>query len=107
MYHGLETNVPRNLMTYSDLAYPKDVSLFPAHDKIKQYLEDHASDLKDIIRLNCEVTSVMIITKRYQKKWKLEIKGELDEYFDAVVAATGTFNKFYLPPDLKLIAWER
>ncbi|KUJ09940.1 uncharacterized protein LY89DRAFT_740352 [Mollisia scopiformis] len=56
MYPGLETNVPRTMMTYKYCPYLEDVSLFPTHDKIKQYLEDHSTDIGDYINLNSETT---------------------------------------------------
>jgi hypothetical protein len=71
MYEGLETNAPRTLMTYKDFPYPKDVSIFPTCDKIKQYLESYADDIRDCIKLNSEVIGAVKVMKDYQPKWKV------------------------------------
>ncbi|CZR67452.1 uncharacterized protein PAC_17351 [Phialocephala subalpina] len=111
MYEGLETNVPRTLMTFSDFPYPEDVPLFPTHDRIKEYLERYADDIHDLIRFNSEVMMVTRVAKNYQNKWRVDIEnkgGEVEkDFFDAVVVATGTFDKFYSPPEHDFDAWEK
>ncbi|KAF8850438.1 hypothetical protein BDZ45DRAFT_731566 [Acephala macrosclerotiorum] len=99
-------------MTFSDFPYPKDVPLFPTHDKIKMYLENYAEDIRDHIEFNSEVVMATKGTKNYQRsQWRVVINN-IDahvppEYFDAVVVATGTFDKFCMPPEYGLESWEK
>lgn len=113
MYQGLETNVPRTLMTFKDFPYPDDVSLFPTHDKIKQYLEDYAADISGCIMLNSEVAKVTKVKKSSQPKWKVDVANTVkgvkmtSVYFDVVIVATGTSNEYNFPPDLDWESWEK
>ena len=114
MYQGLETNVPRNIMEYKDFPYPRNTSLFPNHNTIRQYIESYSSDIRHVIELNSEVTMVTKINSDNNLDWKVEatitsrrsIK-KVELFFNAVVVATGTFNKFCMPPNLAWDDWKK
>lgn len=45
VYEGLETNVPRTLMTFSDFPWPTSASLFPKSTDVNGYLQSYAEQL--------------------------------------------------------------
>jgi len=46
VHEGLETNVPRNLMTFSDLRRPITTSLFPTSSDVNDHLHSYAEQLR-------------------------------------------------------------
>lgn len=108
MYNGLETNVPRTMMTFKDFPYPQDAPLFPTHDYIKRYLEDYAEDICEYIRFDTEVKMISRVTEDYVKKWRVDTENESGEeerhFFTAVVVATGTFDKFFSLQSMTIMA---
>ena len=46
VYDSLETNVPRQLMTFSDKPWPATTPLFPPHSQVQAYLHSYAEGLK-------------------------------------------------------------
>ena len=113
MDYGLETNVPRTLMTFKDFPYPTHVSLFPTHGKIKENLERYANDIRGCIKFNSEVMNVKKVTRDYNRQWKVTVQDttreeieQVDQFSHAVVVATGTFNRFYRLDDVPLGGWE-
>ncbi|EKD19712.1 thiol-specific monooxygenase [Drepanopeziza brunnea f. sp. 'multigermtubi' MB_m1] len=123
MYPACSTNVPRTMMQYEGVEYPKDTALFPENTVVQEYLQSYARELHDrgIIRYGEEVTLVRHRQKDYNKKWQVECRKvfgrrtkhrkttDKSEYmptettwWDAVVVALGTFAQPDIPPLYKI-----
>ncbi|KAH7021305.1 thiol-specific monooxygenase [Microdochium trichocladiopsis] len=99
VYDQLETNIPHTLMNYSDAKFPKDCSLFPPHQLVRQYLHDYAEELKPILSLQ---TQVLSITRSAESGWDVRVldlktKQERTTRFDAVLVASGHYNDPFIP----------
>ncbi|KAK5114072.1 hypothetical protein LTR85_010378 [Meristemomyces frigidus] len=102
LYDRLETNIPRGLMGFSDLAWPEDCQLFPKHEAVLEYIERYAEDVRHLIRFSTQVLDVRL---EPGGGWKVKTQcvtrdglGEIEEHdFDAVVVASGHFNVPYIP----------
>ncbi|KAK0947568.1 monooxygenase [Friedmanniomyces endolithicus] len=88
LYDQLETNIPRDLMGFSDLDWPKDSQLFPRHE------------------------TVLDICLTEDARWRVRTRDlshrdvtESEEIFDAVVVANGHFNIPYIPEVQGMEEW--
>jgi cation diffusion facilitator CzcD-associated flavoprotein CzcO len=111
LYDRLETNLPKELMRYSDKAFPPQAQLFPKHHTVKQYLEDYAAELKNIIHFETQVVDVRLQDSSLGT-WDLTTKnlrtGVTDLHaYDAVVVASGHFTVPFLPDILGIQAWDK
>lgn len=108
MYERLETNIPRSLMRFSDLAFPEDTQLFPKHETVLEYLKSYAGDVKHLIEFETQVVDVRLLAGEERgkgvedDKWRVRtrklVSGESkEEIYDAVVVASGHFDVPYLP----------
>ncbi|KAI9676397.1 MAG: hypothetical protein M1817_000554 [Caeruleum heppii] len=103
MYDLLETNIPRSLMRYSDLAFPDDLQLFPSRQAVLQYLERHAEDVQPMLRLGMQVLDVSRSPRpQHAHQWLLKIKQlstnmETESRYDAVIVASGHYNVPFIP----------
>lgn len=109
MYDALETNTPRPLMAYSDYPFSDGTQLFPKHESVRRYLEEYASEVKNLVRFETQVLDVR--PKGHQPsqrgelsdQWMVKSKRlgydqpEIEEEFDAVVAASGHYSLPYVP----------
>lgn len=102
LYDRLETNIPRGLMGFSDLEWPKDCQLFPKHEAVLDYIEQYAEDVRHLIRFS---TQVLDVRQDPDQRWRVktqevsgEGQGKTDKHhFDAVIVASGHFNVPYTP----------
>ncbi|KAJ5647243.1 hypothetical protein N7490_003615 [Penicillium lividum] len=111
VYDKLETNIPKDLMRYSDQSFPEDVQLFPTHRSVKQYLEEYAADTKSHIQLQTQVKDVKLENPELST-WALTTANlqtgvEATSVYDAVVVASGHFNVPYLPDVPGIQAWDK
>jgi len=110
MYDRLETNIPRGLMGFSDLEWPKDCQLFPRHETVLEYIERYAEDVRHLIRFETQVLNVRLTA---DEQWEVKTQevtrdgcGAVeDEVFDAVVVASGHFNIPYIPQVPGIANW--
>ncbi|KAK1074927.1 monooxygenase [Friedmanniomyces endolithicus] len=110
LYDRLETNIPRDLMGFSDLDWPEDSQLFPRHKTVLEYIERYAKDIQHLIRYNTQVLDVCL-TK--DERWRVktrdvsrqDIREDREETFDAVVVANGHFNIPYVPTVRGMEEW--
>jgi cation diffusion facilitator CzcD-associated flavoprotein CzcO len=110
IYDNLETNIPRTLMNYSDLPFPKDTALFPHFSVVLRYLERYADDVRHLIRFGTQVLEVHPIIKT--GKWSvtthdLKMKDSVSEMtvFDAVIVANGHYNDPFVPAIKGIEEW--
>ncbi|KZV47341.1 hypothetical protein F511_30161 [Dorcoceras hygrometricum] len=99
LYKSLCTNLPRQLMGFSDYPFPESRNgysgdRFPGHEEVLKFLNDFASEfgLVELIRFDCEVVRVERVGSR-NDRWLIEsiwcnnLKSK--EIFDAVVVCNG------------------
>lgn len=111
LYDHLETNIPKELMRYSDQAFPEHVQLFPKHHEVKEYLEQYSRDVQDLIQFNTQVKDVRLADPRLDD-WSLITKDllsghETTSIYDAVVAASGHYTVPYLPDIPGIKDWDK
>ncbi|KAK4956059.1 monooxygenase [Elasticomyces elasticus] len=114
LYERLETNIPRNLMGFSDLNWPDECQLFPTHEEAMAYIERYAKDVRHLIRFRTQVLDVRLVEGQGGKdQWVVRTKSvAADDYgndeeqvYDAVVVASGHFNVPYVPNINGIKAW--
>ncbi|TKX20320.1 flavin-binding monooxygenase-like protein 5 [Elsinoe australis] len=110
IYDQLETNIPRGLMGFSDLDWPKDSALFPKHETVTQYIERYAKDVRHLIKFGTRVISAKPasdddISSGWQITTETEDQIHQTHHYDAIVAASGHFNVPYIPSLKGLPEW--
>jgi cation diffusion facilitator CzcD-associated flavoprotein CzcO len=110
LYDRLETNIPKELMRYSDKAFQLDAQLFPKHRAVKQYLEEYAEDIESFIQFETQVLDVKLKDESLST-WSLTAKSlrtgiDTTHIYDAVVVASGHFTVPYLPDIPGIQAWD-
>jgi cation diffusion facilitator CzcD-associated flavoprotein CzcO len=99
VYDSLETNIPHNLMNFSDQPFPQGTSLFPRRQIVKEYLENYAVGLESFISLS---TQVLEVKKEEGRRWAvktldLKTKETSVTLFDAVLVASGHYSDPFIP----------
>ncbi|CAI7666978.1 unnamed protein product [Penicillium palitans] len=110
LYDRLETNIPKELMRYSDQAFPLESQLFPKHRTVRQYLEDYAEDVKGLIQFETQVLEVKLEDETLST-WSLTTKNlptgiDTTHTYDAVVVASGHFTVPHIPDISGIQAWD-
>lgn len=98
LYQSLRTNLPRELMAFSD--YPFDSRgggkdnwpQFMNHGHVCQYLKHFAKDF-GIYRHTQFQTKVVRVEKHENQKWLLQADNDTTEIFDAVMVCNGHYSK--------------
>ena len=110
LYEYLETNIPKQLMAFSDTPFPEDEPLFPGHKAVLRYLERYADDVRHLIRFRTKVSDIKLLIKgfedigaqRQKDVWDISIHDlrtgtEKTEHYDAVVVANGHYTVPSIP----------
>lgn len=97
LYASLRTNLPREVMAFRD--YPFDPSRgdsrqFPAHERVREYLEDFARDY-DLRRYIQFGTPVERVAPDGKGGW--EVTAETTQPFDAVMICNGHYSRPLVP----------
>ncbi|KKK15779.1 hypothetical protein AOCH_002553 [Aspergillus ochraceoroseus] len=109
VYDTLDTNLPKELMAYSEKPFPPDVQDLPRHFTVKKYLDEYAEDVKKLIRFETRVVDVRMSSTEADE-WSVTAENlrtgtkTVDSY-DAVVVASGHFDVPYLPDIPGLHDW--
>lgn len=111
LYDGLETNIPRNLMRFSDLSFPKGTQLFPKFETVLEYLEKYSEDLKHLVQFHVQVLDVRLHNED-TGTWAVERKdlksgAVRTDVYDAVVAASGHYNVPHVPSIEGISIWHK
>ncbi|TVY87109.1 Thiol-specific monooxygenase [Lachnellula willkommii] len=99
MYEHLNTNIPKQLMGFSDQAFPAESLLFPARQDVQEYLVKYSQDVRDIISFSTQVDDVRLLKEdRWEVTTKSTITGvsKKNEY-DAVVVSNGHYSVPFIP----------
>lgn len=111
VYDMLETNIPKELMRYAEKPFPPQTQLFPKHHTVKQYLEDYAEDVKNLIQFETQVVDVQLEDSN-SSAWvvatrNLRTSVTQSGIYDAVVVASGHFTVPYLPDIPGIQNWDK
>lgn len=116
MYDTLRTNIPKDLMAYSDFQFPENAELFPSRQIVQQYLRDYSKEVIAHIKFSTQVMDVRLNTQASHEtekdKWKVSLRDlksgiQTTTAYDAVVVANGHYTVPYVPPIEGLEAWAR
>lgn len=112
MYERLETNIPRGLMGFRGLDWPKESQLFPKHQTVLKYIEDYGADVQDTVRYSTQVTNVSPLSDDPTSSWSvtsraLETSDETIETYDAVIVANGHFITPFIPDIPGIAGWNK
>jgi hypothetical protein len=113
LYDYLETNIPKELMAFSDKGFPQHEPLFPSHQAVLRYLEDYADDVRHLIRFSTTVRDVRSAAGNgdtRHERWDLtaqdlKTKEVVKERYDAVVIANGHYTIPHVPDIKGLKEW--
>ena len=115
IYEHLETNIPKPLMSFSDLSFPYSSQLFPRHETVEKYLKKYATDVLHMIRFGTQVTSVQMKCNELEalsrnNLWSVECSDlktgrKIREEYDAVIVASGHYNVPFIPDIRGVQTW--
>lgn len=111
IYKYLDTNLPKELMRFSDKPFPDDVQVLPHHDRVRKYLEEYGEDVKDHIQFETQVLDVKM-NNSSQHNWDLTSRNlhtgfKKTDAYDAVVVASGHFDVPYIPDIAGINHWNK
>ncbi|KAI9791345.1 MAG: hypothetical protein M1833_001536 [Piccolia ochrophora] len=111
MYEGLETNIPRCLMEFSDQRFPTECQLFPSQITVLEYLNRYARDVLHMIRFSTLVLDIQPTIYEETPCWMVRTKENTSkehrvQIYDAVVIASGHYNVPFTPDLCGLQAWK-
>ncbi|RAL09161.1 putative flavin dependent monooxygenase [Aspergillus homomorphus CBS 101889] len=101
IYKALETNLPKEIMRYSDKHFDAKTQVMPTHATVKQYLQEYAEEIRNLIQFETQVSEVRkevlgagswSVTTR-----NLRTGDKTTASYDAVVVASGHFDLPYTP----------
>ncbi|CAH2351464.1 thiol-specific monooxygenase [[Candida] railenensis] len=121
VYDHLDTNVPKDVMSYSSMPFDDNLPLFPHRSDVDKYMKEYAEPLRSYTSFSTKIIKV----KRNDSntKWvvqsrpiSIETQGgtvssekdgfqDLLEEFDGVVLATGNYELPYVPNIEGLKSW--
>ncbi|KAG8623436.1 hypothetical protein KVT40_008412 [Elsinoe batatas] len=109
VYDRLETNIPRGLMGFSDLPWPKNSSLFPRHETVTEYIAHYAKDVHHLIKFGTRVVQARPSDDDKLPAWQITIedanKRPEHRHYDAIIASNGHFNVPHIPAIKGLDKW--
>lgn len=107
MYDALRTNLPKQLMQFTDFSYEPDVPPFMSHRDVLRYLREYAEhyDLVRHIAFSTvveKVTPLAASTDVTSPRWSVQTRDLITSAvtqgtFDYVLVCNGHFNKPFVP----------
>ncbi|KAF2743169.1 flavin-containing monooxygenase [Sporormia fimetaria CBS 119925] len=110
LYARLETNIPKQLMGFSDLEWPQGSNLFPKKETVLEYIIEYGRDVKDLIRFETQVLNIRPVDEKRMGGWHVQTRNlrtgkQQDNTFDAVIVANGHFIVPHIPDIPGIRAW--
>jgi dimethylaniline monooxygenase (N-oxide forming) len=98
IWPGMRTNTSKTLTTFSDFPPPDDWSMFPRAEQVQAHHAVYAErfGVTPRIRFGAAVRGVEQADSRYDVSWT-DASGTHTDRFDAVVVASGRYNRPRLP----------
>ncbi|KAF3940695.1 hypothetical protein ABW19_dt0201632 [Dactylella cylindrospora] len=100
VYAALETNIPKEMMTFKNWSFDEDLQLFPKHGDVSKYVQAYSSELTPWTKFNHRIVGLV---KGSGPVWAVKsqdvVSQQVEEsIFDAVIIATGHYIVPYIPP---------
>ena len=112
LYDYLETNIPKQLMAFSDKPFAEKEALFPGHHDVLRYLGEYADEVRHLITFNTAVRDLLHVMDEgtSQGRWDLiaedlTTKERICERYDAVIVANGHYTIPFVPDVQGLKEW--
>ena len=114
LYYYLETNIPKELMVFSDQPLPKESPLFIGHEDTLHYLQRYAKPIRHLISFNTQVEDVREADSSTDlgKRWQVKTSNLLDpsgprttNIYDAIAVANGHYTVPLIPSYPGLEEW--
>lgn len=110
MYEKLETNIPRGLMGFKDLDWPKDSQLFPTHGTVLKYIDDYGKDVQHLVHYRTQVVNAEPTSCAPNSSWRVKLRKldsgeEHESEFDALIVANGHFIVPFVPDIASIREW--
>ncbi|KAI5360536.1 putative flavin monooxygenase, FAD/NAD(P)-binding domain superfamily [Septoria linicola] len=122
VYEALETNIPRQLMTFSDMPWKRGTPLMPHNTLVKDYLQTYVNHLARkyastnnlSAQMNATVLGVQKVSRNSNAMWKIDAGtlnigrnyNQMEYFFDGVVVATGNYQRTFIPEYEGLREWD-
>ena len=102
MYDRLITNIPKQLMQYSDQAFLSGSLLFPTREDVQNYLIEYSRDVRQLIRFSHQVEEVRLSQENGHDRWLLTARSTItnkvtNDAYDAIVVANGHYSVPFVP----------
>lgn len=112
MYERLNTNIPKDLMQFSDQEFPRESLLFPTRQDVQQYLLQYARDLRHLIRFSTQVETISHFIEDGHDRWKvaftaLVTKERKELIYDALIIASGHYTVAFIPETEAIEAFDK
>jgi cation diffusion facilitator CzcD-associated flavoprotein CzcO len=110
MYEKLETNIPRGLMGFKGLDWPKDSQLFPTHETVLEYIDNYGKDVQNLVQYRTQVVNAEPASDAPNGSWRIKVRNlksneDHEEEFDALIVANGHFIVPFIPDIAGIREW--
>ncbi|KAG7192451.1 uncharacterized protein KQ657_001852 [Scheffersomyces spartinae] len=119
VYDYLDTNVPRDIMSYAEFPFDDSLPLFPHREDVRKYLNNYSEELKPYVAFNTKVVDVDYVDGKWQvtsRPVSIETEGGLKrsedegledtvETFDAILLSVGNYDLPYIPEKDGIEEW--
>lgn len=102
MYDKLNTNIPKELMKFSDQDFPSESLLYPTREDVQEYLVEYSQDVKGLIKFSTRVEDICLLSQDGQHRWELTSKSTITNEttksdYDAIMVANGHYSVPFIP----------
>ncbi|TAQ86442.1 hypothetical protein B7494_g5248 [Chlorociboria aeruginascens] len=102
MYDHLNTNIPKDLMSFSDQEFPAESLLFPTRQDVQAYLVKYSQDVRHRILFSTQVQGIQLCIEDNQERWDLASVSTITNEaslrtYDSVVIANGHYSVPFIP----------
>lgn len=119
VYDFLDTNVPRDIMSYAGFPFDKSLPLFPHREDVRKYLKEYSEDLRPYVSFDTKVVDVDYVDGKWQvtsRPVTVETEGaatpssieglkDTVETFDALLLSVGNYDLPYIPEKEGVEEW--
>ena len=102
VYDRLNTNIPKMLMGFSDIAFPAESLLFPRREDVRDYVIRYAKDIRHLITFSTQVEDITCSSVEGNEKWTVTSSSTVTSEkstttYDAVVVSNGHYSVGAIP----------
>ncbi|PYH42705.1 putative flavin dependent monooxygenase [Aspergillus saccharolyticus JOP 1030-1] len=109
IYRDLETNLPKEIMRYSDKLFKAKTQVLPKHATVKEYLQEYAEEIRHLIQFETQVSDVRKEVLG-EGSWSVTTRSlrtgdTKTNSYDAVVVASGHYDLPFTPDIPGITHW--